>query len=289
MGDARRLDSTYLFDKQHDEVAAGRTAAEFGVTGSDETRKTERGCAMSEKQQLFIGGLGAIVPVAASLLVVDYEGLAANFSWYKVFGYAVKVLVLFGIGALVVYLNPKETNRLKVFQLGLGAPALILSMINGLNVQHLSGPTSPADGTPSASLILPWESVAYAQEPVLSRRVAAGTEEAKLKSLAMPQRSAAQSFLAGLTGRPDRRVWFVIVRSEPKLEEARRSAADITAHFPGFKAEVYKPYKEGDPYPVVIGANLELREAQILREKAVKAGMPADTRLWTFPTEETKP
>jgi hypothetical protein len=221
--------------------------------------------------------------VAASLLVVDYGGLAANFASYQVLGYAVKVLVLFGIGALVVYLNPKETNRLKVFQLGLGAPALILSVLNGTNVQQVSGPANPAAGTPSASLILPWESIAYAQEPLPPQALVHG-QEMKLKALAMPQRSGAQSFLAGLTGRPDRRVWFVFVRTEPKLEDAQRSAADIAKRFPGFKADVYKPYKEGDAYPIVIGANLELSEAQILRDKAVKAGMPAETRLWTFPT-----
>ncbi len=243
---------------------------------------------MNEKTRLLIGGIGALVPIAANLLVVDFEGLAVGFSWFKIIGYVVKAAVLFGLGALIVYFHPKEMNRLKLFQLGLGAPALILSVLNGASVQHAKGAEAADAGTPSAALELPFEGTAYALEPPQAPPGEGQAADTALKTFALPRVSAAQQFWSGLTGQPERRVWFVVAHSEPKPEDARAYAAQLNAKYPTFKAEVYRPYKPGGSFSVVIGANLELAEAQALREKAIEAGLPAETRLWTFPRQQPK-
>jgi hypothetical protein len=43
MGDARRLGSTYSFDRTHDEVAAGHSKDELRVTSPDDIKKLRGG------------------------------------------------------------------------------------------------------------------------------------------------------------------------------------------------------------------------------------------------------
>ena len=51
----------------------------------------------------------------------------------------------------------------------------------------------------------------------------------------------------------------------------------------GLTAEIFDPYGENPYYAVVIGANLGYKEAQKIRQDAIKAGFSKDTYLWTFP------
>lgn len=83
------------------------------------------------------GGLGGLAPVLASLVVVDAEMIA---NWadqnniYSTIGYAVRVAGLFAIGGIWAYLHKSEKEPLKLFQLGVVAPAMISGMISASNV-----------------------------------------------------------------------------------------------------------------------------------------------------------
>ena len=81
--------------------------------------------------RLFIGGLGALTPVVAQLLLVDLEHVFTQASGYAVLGYFIRVGLLFGVGVLAVFLDGSEFNRARLFQIGMGAPALLLATMNG--------------------------------------------------------------------------------------------------------------------------------------------------------------
>lgn len=120
---------------------------------------------VTSRERVVIGAVGAATPLLANLLVMEHEALAEAFTrgtpWVLV-GYTLKLLILVLIGGFVVYLHSDETNRLKIFQLGLGAPALILALANGsqLNAQVVtatySGTVTDVSGAvvPDASVTI---------------------------------------------------------------------------------------------------------------------------------------
>ena len=79
---------------------------------------------MSLQKKLFIGCLGALSPIIANLLVVDLDLVLANAKLLTVVSYIIRVVALCGAACIVVYLNSDEDKPIKVFQLGIAAPAL---------------------------------------------------------------------------------------------------------------------------------------------------------------------
>lgn len=224
---------------------------------------------MSTQKKILLGGLGALTPIIMNLLVVDLNVLLVNVTGLALAGYLIRVVILFYLGGLVAYLHKDENSPLKLFELGIAAPALITAL---LNAGHVETPktTAQATGISTVSgMIVP---SAYAQ-----------TIGKEIKTFSIPEESQTQQFLRGLTGSTSKNVWFVIAGSHPKVEDATAQAGQITQSGKGFTAEVYAPYKENRNYAVVIGSNLILEEAQRLRQKAVTSGLPKDTFLWTFP------
>lgn len=86
------------------------------------------------RERLMIGGLGALTPVMANLLVVDLKHVLAEAELYSILGYIIRCSVLFVIGVVVAYLHDDETNKVKMFQFGMGAPAMLLVGLNGSQV-----------------------------------------------------------------------------------------------------------------------------------------------------------
>jgi len=214
------------------------------------------------------------MPIILNLLVVDFENLHDAFSSVRIFGYLVRVTVLFGLGGLVAYLHTTERQAFKLFQLGLGAPAVLLGMLNGL-AQH------PPDAAPKQKVVagqtwLDWEPAAEAAE-------APGEQPTKTFESAKP--SAVDEFLQGFLGRRHNQMWFVISGSHPTKQAAQKQADAINGSRKGLAAEVYEPFGETKYYAVVVGAGLSKVEAKIVRERALLAGLPKDTYLWTFPKE----
>ena len=222
---------------------------------------------MKTSHKILIGGLGALTPIIMNLLVVDFM-LLKDLTFFAFFGYLVRIIVLFYLGGLVAYLHKTEESPVKLFELGIVAPALITALLNGGNVDVIKTPVH-ADRTASVALV----SEAFAQPP----------REGEVKTYQLSTQSPVQQFFRGLTGSIPKEVWFVISGSYPTLEEARKEARKINEPPKGFDAEIYASYRTKAGYDVVIGANLTYEEAQKLRQKAVDAGLPRETMVWTFP------
>jgi hypothetical protein len=85
------------------------------------------------------GGMGALAPTVVSLAILDHSSIADYVSnidekTFKLIGYGFRVLALFAIGGLWAYFHRSEVEPLKLFQLGVVAPAMITGMINASNV-----------------------------------------------------------------------------------------------------------------------------------------------------------
>lgn len=222
---------------------------------------------MKTRHKIFIGGLGALTPIIMNLLVVDFM-LLKDLTFFAFLGYLVRVVVLFYLGGLVAYLHKSEESPVKLFELGIVAPALITALLNGGNVEVIK---NPGHGDRSASMALVSE--AFAQPP----------REGEVKTYQLSTESPVQQFFRGLTGSTPKEVWFVIAGSYPSLEGARKEAQKINDPPKGFDAEIYASDRIKAGYDVVIGANLMYEEAQKLRQQAVEAGLPRETVVWTFP------
>lgn len=230
---------------------------------------TRRNEDMSTRTKLLIGGLGGVAPVLINLVVIDLQTLLLDLTLLAAISYCVRVVALFAIGGIVAVLNKTENNPFKVFQLGIAAPALITAAINGSHVTIPEQPSPHAAATGSGHRIALISS-AFAQP-----------DQQEIKQFTLPKETAIQQITRGLIGSTPSNVWFVIAGSHLKKEDAEAQAAKIRAK--GFAADVYAPYGDNPYYAVVIGAQLTRTEAQELRMKAINAGLPQDTYLWTFP------
>jgi hypothetical protein len=69
------------------------------------------------------------------------------------------------------------------------------------------------------------------------------------------------------------------------VEDAKEHVRKIAQRRDEFRAEVYAPYGRNPLYTVVIGAYLTYKKANRLKRRALDAGFPEKTYLWTFPKE----
>jgi hypothetical protein len=218
-------------------------------------------------RRFIIAGLGGITPVLLSLIVIDLETLLINVTVIAIVSYLVRVIALFAIGGIVGWLHKKEVDLVKLFQLGIAAPALISAAMNG---GRITLPKAPTDHAALSS----WS--------IVSEAIAQPTPVGGLKRFTMPQETPTQQIRRGLFGAVQKNVWFVIAGTQPTREAAENQAADMRRR--GFPADVYAPYDSSNPcYSVVIGAQLTQADAQQLQARAVASGLPKDTFLWTFP------
>jgi hypothetical protein len=223
---------------------------------------------LTVRQKLLLGAIGAVTPLALNLLIIDQLALA-SLTILTLAGYLIRVLVLIGLGSLVVYLNIDEGNRMRVFQLGLAAPALLTALLNGANQRSLMQ-TQQVVTPPSAGI---FTTVLHAQETERPRQ------------FVIPKETKSEQVWRGLTGSRSDRVWFVIAKREPTREAAMASAGQIKRSVKGYQPEVYEPYEGRGSWSVVIGAGLTRAEAMELRQRAVAAGL-ADADLWTPPDDQ---
>ncbi len=70
---------------------------------------------MRTKLMVF-GGIGGITPVLVNLATLDANTMFATFNQLVFLGWLVKTLILFSMGAFVVYLN-NESNQVKAIQI----------------------------------------------------------------------------------------------------------------------------------------------------------------------------
>lgn len=227
---------------------------------------------MSNYKRFIIGGIGGLAPVLMYLVLVDWERYVVDMPTLTVVGYGVRVLILFFIGGFVAYLHSDERKPFRLFEVGIGAPALIAGAITSSLVPTHAGQSSTGTHLGTAFSIV---GVAFAQPASATK---------SFKRFSLPVQSPTSLFLKGLVGGTTENVWFVIVGSYNDVSNAQKQADQINQKHPQFKAEVYAPYDgEGPYYRVVIGANLTQSEAKALRDKALNAGLPEDSYYRTFP------
>ncbi|MFH1874141.1 MAG: SPOR domain-containing protein [Pseudomonadota bacterium] len=224
-------------------------------------------------QKFFIGGVGGAIPLIMNLLIVDYQTVLTNLTFYVGLGYSIRFLVFFSIGGFWAALHT-ETNKKKIFELGIIAPALITAMINAGNIKQ-------ADFNP-AEIVPPSAKIFFIND-ALAQETTQPEELQTVKKFQIPPETQTQQFFRGLIGAEPANTWFVIVGSYRHENNAQRQAKLINRAYDDFQAEVYAPYGDNPFYTVVIGANLSQNAAQNLRDKALKEGLAEDAYLWTFP------
>jgi hypothetical protein len=230
--------------------------------------------APSEKMRFLAGGVGGVAPVLVSLVVVDLESILLRVTFWAVVSYLIRVCALFTVGGLVGWFHKRENELFKVFQLGIAAPALIMAALNGNRVPLPQTPHR-ADGQTAWSALPSLVQSANAQTPPASAL------SLPLKSFSYPAESIPQQISRGLFGTVSKNVWYVVSGSFVDVKNAESLALKVRQQ--GFDADVYTPYGSSKYYAVIIGANLTQAAAQELRVRAIQAGLPSDTYLWTFP------
>jgi hypothetical protein len=225
------------------------------------------------QRRYLLGGCGALMPLLLSLLTVDAAALSQNVTLPAVIGYSVKIAALFVAGGLFVALHHDEVNPLKLFQLGIAAPALMVAGLNGYHAApdrpHASAAHRAAAPASGGLLSLPVAFAAEQQEPP--------------KKFGLPEETARQGFVRGLLGKSNERVHFVIAGRYQDLETARREARRISGARPDVKADVYDDGTiPGRRYAVVIGAHLTEKEAYALRARAQETRIAKDVTVYRY-------
>jgi hypothetical protein len=244
-------------------------------------------------KRFLVGGIGGLAPVLALLIAVDFDKISGA-SAAHVAGYVVRALALFAIGGFVAWLHESENQLFKVFEIGLGAPALIAGLVTSNSL--VNAPAQPDAQKPAVAWTLPFISSAQARTTgELPPAPAAAASPASpvasgaalpARTFTFPEPSTGSQFLEGLLGVPAKQpanIYYVISGSHLEAGEAWRQADAINARKSGFSAQVYAPYGGNPHYAVVIGAQLSKGEANTLRLRAQAAGLPHDTYVWTDP------
>src|SRR5215813_12030019 len=111
--------------------------------------------ACPSRQRFLYAGIGAIVPVLLSLVVIDLKTILLDVTPLTIASYVIRIIALFAIGGLVGWLHKSEYEPTKLFQLGIAAPALVTAALNGARVslpEKLTEPAShPVSGAFTAS------------------------------------------------------------------------------------------------------------------------------------------
>lgn len=229
-----------------------------------------KGGAMKTKQRILLGALGGITPYIVTLLSIDFENVVVSYNIFDWLGLAVRCLVLVFLGSLVAYLHRKEVEPFKIFQLGLAAPALVATIINGNPGNYQNFPTLKNHAAIEISIL----NKAYAGE--LSNPINKGM-------FRKPDVSSSSRFIRGVFGKKIQTAankWFVIVSSHKKYEDAKKQAENLKSK--NYIAKVYRPFGNSPNYSVAIAANVSLKEAEAVRALAIKNGLPTNTYLWSY-------
>jgi hypothetical protein len=235
---------------------------------------------LTTRKRILIGAIGGITPSVVTLLAVDFGSAIAGLKFCDGLGLCVRCLVYIFLGGLVAYLYHSEREPFKLFQLGIWAPALVATAVNGYSKdvsrqpQEMTAPTAIQETFLGANY-------AFADngESSVAQAPPAIKNEPYLRE---PEISASDRFFRGLFGKQvaqDENNWFVIVGSHENKEDAFRQVEKLDDK--GYGGKVYLPYSGSKYYGVAIGSNISKTEAIKLREEAVKDGLPQDSHLWT--------
>jgi len=160
--------------------------------------------------KMILGGLGGITPLFAIVLLADASVIndyvvaamdAKTRGNLYLIGYGLKAVAMFAIGALWACLHKSEQNLLKVYQLGIVAPAMVLGTLTAhehrqADSQEAASIRAPA---PHISLLDLLVSPAYAQPAPEVRCASGGTGTCATESTEPPWY---KPVVDGFLGRP---------------------------------------------------------------------------------------
>src|SRR5579885_2563859 len=108
---------------------------------------------LTSKQRIIIGGCAAMLPFLAATFLVDRTGLLfKDPSFVSLLGWIARAAFLFAVGGFIAYLHTDEHSPPKVFNIGLGAPAMLVAVATGAQFQQKPGSQSLAEfEVPAAS------------------------------------------------------------------------------------------------------------------------------------------
>lgn len=228
---------------------------------------------MQARQRIMIGGLGALTPIVLSLITVDFRVIQANLELGVIIGYAIKVVALFYLGALVAYMHKSEKDTVKLFELGIVAPALIASCLNGVLVPAKPGVGLGTNaGTPSAVFL--GVGVAHAQPLTVESRTL------RYEQAPQPKPSFAAQLWTGLTGAVSQPLYIRVAVASTQ-QEADRIVMDLAKKFPNHTYYLFLPSEHNPMITIVVGdgyANKKQAEAQ--RQKLLSEGFPHGLTYW---------
>ncbi|MDP1602788.1 MAG: hypothetical protein Q8M03_05930, partial [Legionella sp.] len=236
-------------------------------------------------RRMGIGCVGALTPILINVLIVDLQTTLSNVTLVSVVFYLIRVAALCGAACIVIFLNSDEVRPVKLFQLGVAAPALLTGMINGAVIAKGNG-APPVASPPAQSMLYDGPGIerisfmpsfvnaAYAQ-PVAQDVAVEDCTKAK-------QATFTQQALKGLLGLQPDNQWYVVVGSNPTAQSATGDAVLLNRRYVGkFTAKVCAPAGSSDGrFRVVIGEGMSYDSASKLRADAVAAGLPGDAWVW---------
>lgn len=227
---------------------------------------------MKTYKKILIGGLGALTPIIMNLLVIDLEVLLLNLTLYAVLGYTIRVIILFYLGGMTAFLHKDEDSPVKIFELGIVAPALITALINAgqIDVPKVALPET-AEKMSTIQLV----SSAYAQSPQEK-----DTTRIEIRTFARPEETTWQQLKRGFFGWRPQKLYFVVVGTYENEEDAKKQVDQIKQATQDFKPSIFAPYSAERKYAVVIGDYLTRLEAEKIKEKAISSGYFAEPFIW---------
>lgn len=228
---------------------------------------------MNAKQRIIFGAIGGITPYLVTLLSIDFKAICISYETLDWVGLIVRCFVLIFLGSLVAYLHKTETEPFKVFQLGLAAPALLATFING-SAGNYEGPPFLVDANSSS----------IASVSIVPKAFAEDIKFVNSNMLREAKVSETSRFFRGFLGTKlqtsEKETYFVIVGSHERYEQAEQQVEKL--RHKNYRAKIYKPYMFSKHYAVVIASNVTQKEAKKLKKRAISDGLPKDSYIWTY-------
>ncbi len=222
------------------------------------------------------GALGGLFPYTADFVAIGFDKLVGTLQDLSLLICAaaiIKAIPFAVVGGIWTAVNRSETDPVKLLQLGVVAPALFLAWTNGVDLNkvetQLNNITAPSAQRTAGSINSSWAQPA---------------EQGIMKAYPAPKsRTTLEKFGDAVFGKTPKKKWFVVAGSYRNEQAARKLQGVIKSDFRQFKPVVYKPSKGNPFFKVVIGENLSFDDAVKLRNKAIKAGIPAEPSLEAVP------
>lgn len=220
---------------------------------------------MSKKERFLYGGLGACIPMLLQLLQVDAKLMFVGFSTVVFAGYVVRSVVLFALGGTLAAAHKNGVSPLQLIQLGMAAPALLLSFVNGQNVQLPS--------TPAMSQI---RIVSYADAATVSPAVRIG--EWEVKEFRPPERSFKQAIFSQASDQ----IYFIVYHESSDIRDIANTAIAIRDELKhknlNIQPSIYTP-PDHSRYFITLGGEY-LSEKQMIELHGLLDQNEIHTRTW---------